>query len=96
MENETIEVVKNKGGRKKVYKDLVRTNIYLEREFLDLAKIIVDKIKQKDEYNDLTSSHLFRKILKKELNKIDVELKEKEAIALKKAHDDFFNQKTGD
>ena len=41
MENEKIEdvnLIKKKGGRKKVYKDLVRTNIYLEREFLDLAK----------------------------------------------------------
>ena len=86
MENEKIEdvnLIKKKGGRKKVYKDLVRTNIYLEREFLDLAKNIIEKIKQKDELNDLTSSHLFRKILKSQLNKIDNDLKEKELLEFK-------------
>ena len=60
-----METTKSNRGRKRVYKDLIKTNIYIEQETLDRLNQIVDLTNELNGTDGTMLSNVIRSILTK-------------------------------
>lgn len=73
-----MEANKSNRGRKRVYKDLIKTNIYIEQETLDRLNQIVELTNEINETDGIMLSNIVRTILTKNSISLLNDLKEKQ------------------
>ena len=73
-----MEANKSNRGRKRIYKDLIKTNIYIEQETLDRLNQIVELTNEINETDGIMLSNIVRTILTKNSILLLNDLKEKQ------------------